>query len=348
MIVYLDESKNYYKANLHCHTTRSDGRATPEQVKEEYKKRGYSAVAFTDHDHLLNCSHLTDESFVAINGFELSVAGRKIDEAYSPRPSSVMAHINFLSKDPDCDVTPCYHDKYDWYKFEDLRHLVKYDEPYTRVYSHEGINDMIRIGHERGFLITLNHPNWSFQTAEDYLGYKDLDFIEVYNTGTILSGHHDDEAALDNMMKAGKRIFPVAADDNHNIHGFEGSLTDSFRGWVMINSERLGYGELMSALEAGNFYASTGPEIYSLTLNDEGVVSIKTSGVSRIFLISQGRRNCRLIAEEGKLMYSGSFRIPESVVRFRIRIDDEYGRSAYTGVYDIPEDTPRIEVAPKK
>ncbi len=43
MKIYLDPNKNYYKANLHCHTRASDGRAAPETVKEEYKKRGYSA-----------------------------------------------------------------------------------------------------------------------------------------------------------------------------------------------------------------------------------------------------------------------------------------------------------------
>lgn len=39
----------YYKANLHCHTTLSDGKLTPEEIKEAYKSRGYQVVAFTDH-----------------------------------------------------------------------------------------------------------------------------------------------------------------------------------------------------------------------------------------------------------------------------------------------------------
>ena len=39
----------YYKANLHCHTTLSDGEFTPEQIKAAYQEQGYSIVAFTDH-----------------------------------------------------------------------------------------------------------------------------------------------------------------------------------------------------------------------------------------------------------------------------------------------------------
>ena len=41
---------NYYKANLHCHSTLSDGSCTPEELKEIYKKHGYSIIAYTDHD----------------------------------------------------------------------------------------------------------------------------------------------------------------------------------------------------------------------------------------------------------------------------------------------------------
>ena len=56
---------NWYKANLHCHTSVSDGCFSPERVKEEYKKRGYSIVAYTDHQLMVNHSYLADEDFLA-------------------------------------------------------------------------------------------------------------------------------------------------------------------------------------------------------------------------------------------------------------------------------------------
>lgn len=45
--VLLDSTKNYYKANLHCHSTNSDGKLSPEEVKALYKANGYSIVAYT-------------------------------------------------------------------------------------------------------------------------------------------------------------------------------------------------------------------------------------------------------------------------------------------------------------
>ena len=60
-----------YKANLHCHTTYSDGNLSPEQVKEHYKANGYSVVAFTDHNVLIDHSALNDKDFLALVGLEV-------------------------------------------------------------------------------------------------------------------------------------------------------------------------------------------------------------------------------------------------------------------------------------
>jgi len=38
----LPESGNFYKANLHCHSTFSDGKHTPEEIKKAYMDKGYS------------------------------------------------------------------------------------------------------------------------------------------------------------------------------------------------------------------------------------------------------------------------------------------------------------------
>ena len=40
-----------YKANLHCHTIKSDGRAEPDQLIYAYAEAGYSILAIADHDN---------------------------------------------------------------------------------------------------------------------------------------------------------------------------------------------------------------------------------------------------------------------------------------------------------
>lgn len=44
----ISPDKKQYKANLHCHSTISDGKKTPEELKEMYKRHGYSILAITE------------------------------------------------------------------------------------------------------------------------------------------------------------------------------------------------------------------------------------------------------------------------------------------------------------
>ncbi len=347
MTLLFGKNEKKYKANLHCHTTYSDGRATPETVKEEYKKQGYSVVAFTDHQHLINMKHLSDEDFIAITACEMSIMGPKVD-TFSPAPSGKQMHISFFAKNPDCDITPCYSASKDWYKFDDVRHLVKSNGNYSATFSTEGINEMVKIGHEMGFLVSLNHPAWSLLTAKDYLDYDGFDFIEVHNSGSLLSGFNENDQAFDEIMKTGKKIMPVATDDNHNIFGFDGSRTDSFRGWIMLDTPKLDYENVISAMENGDFYASAGPEIHSIAIDDDGILRVECSPVKRAYMISQGRHHAQEHAPEGETKTSLAFKFRVCDVSFRIRIEDENGNCAWSRIYDIPEGTHRVDAEPPK
>lgn len=346
MKIFLDSGKNYYKANLHCHTTYSDGRADAEVVKEEYKAKGYSAVAFTDHEHTIDCSGLTDDEFIALNGCELSISGPKVD-TQSPLPSAKQTHICLIAKDPTNTLTPCYSSKYDYYKFKDVRHLVKHEGEYERVHSHEGISDIVRIAHEKGFLATYNHACWSLEDATDYLGYEGFDFVEIFNSGCARNGWYTDETVFANMLRAGKKVFCVAADDNHNIRGFEAPGSEAFGGWVMINASELSYGSLISALEAGEFYASTGPEIHSFYVDDEGYAHVTCSEAKAVHLLTQGRRTGLDFDKDGGKITKARFRLYDRDVSIRVKVDDGKGGFAYSQMYDLPEGLPLFS-PPKK
>lgn len=74
----LPDGLNWYRANLHCHTIHSDGYWPPERVKDEYRKEGYSVVAYTDHNVLVPHADLTDEGFVALTSTELDVTASSV------------------------------------------------------------------------------------------------------------------------------------------------------------------------------------------------------------------------------------------------------------------------------
>ena len=75
---YLLPPKNCYKANLHCHSTISDGKITVEELKELYKRNGYSILAYTDHEVLVTHSDLTSAEF-PISDLDLFVRFTVVD-----------------------------------------------------------------------------------------------------------------------------------------------------------------------------------------------------------------------------------------------------------------------------
>lgn len=50
MIKFFPEHANWYKGNLHSHTTNSDGAWTPDEAAENYKANGYAFLCLSDHN----------------------------------------------------------------------------------------------------------------------------------------------------------------------------------------------------------------------------------------------------------------------------------------------------------
>ncbi len=326
-------NKNFYKANLHCHTTNSDGTLTPNRIKEEYKKRGYSVVAFTDHEHIIDNSYLSDEEFLAINGCEIAIKEFPKESTLKNYNMKVV-HLNFYAKTPQNTVTPCYNSVYDHFLNDDIVGLVKKDGEFKREFSEKGINKIIKTANEKGFLVSFNHPSWSLASEADFIGFKNLFAIEIYNYSSTIEGFSDDEKAFDRMINIGENVFCVACDDNHNRFSLNGAYNDSFGAWVNISAESLNYESIISALERGEFYASTGPSIKFLERKGREI-TIETSPAKKISLITRGRRTESVLAEENEYLTCVKLSLKDTDGYFRIKVTDEKGKCAYTNKFDI-------------
>lgn len=328
----LPESGNFYKANMHTHTTVSDGRFTPEEVKAAYKRAGYSIVAFTDHEILLPHPELCDSEFLAITGVEIALNPAGVHPQYART-----YHLNLYSKDPLKRDYGCYTDSEVW-----LQHSRRYVLPeqngrnYPRTYSVECANGIIAMAKREGFFVCYNHPVWSLQTREDYGGLKGLWGVELYNTGCVRVGLPDTPQPYDELLRAGEHLFPVAADDSHTDR-------DRFGGWIMVKADSLDYGTVIGALEAGSFYATTGPEIRGLTLED-GILRIRTSPASEISFCTERRFANYVQGElcEAEFDLNGFFKdsklagANDAPPYFRITVRDGKG-VAYTRAYFLSE-----------
>ena len=62
---------NWYKGNLHTHTTASDGTITQEETVRIYKEHGgYDFLALTEHNTYTNTTKYDTENFITIPGAE--------------------------------------------------------------------------------------------------------------------------------------------------------------------------------------------------------------------------------------------------------------------------------------
>ncbi len=331
----LPETGNFYKANLHCHTTISDGEFTPEQVKEVYRERGYSIVAYTDHNAFVQHHELTDDSFLALGGFEVQI----YDLNWKVARTRKTAHICSIALDPDTYNQPCYHRS--WYTPNRVRPLISFDEnepDYVQVYTGEGVTDFITRSRNAGFFVTYNHPTWSIESYPEYSGYKNMHAMEICNYSSFAAGWHEyNPRVYDDLLRLGNRIYCIGADDNHNEGDINSPAYGSFGAFTMIKADKLEYKTITRALLDGSFYASQGPEIYSLVFED-GRVHIKTSPAAKITLESGVRYACAEYAtKDSGPVTEASFEVIPDCVYFRLTVWDEHGRAANTNAYFVDE-----------
>src|SRR5262249_29817247 len=62
----------WYRGNLHCHTTNSDGDSSPAYVAKFYKDAGFDFLCISDHNHLTQPAEggISDPKFLLIPSSE--------------------------------------------------------------------------------------------------------------------------------------------------------------------------------------------------------------------------------------------------------------------------------------
>lgn len=313
----IGEKGNFYKACMHVHTTLSDGKHSPEEIKELYKAKGYSIVAYTDHEYFYNHSDLTDGEFLAINGYEM---GTEDDEG-EPRPFVLQksAHFNFYAKRADMDAQVCYDPRRAGYyagKREGVKHI---GDIHLRTHTSEDMNYCIREGNENGFFVCYNHPVWSLHNYDDFRDLEDLWGMEIFNTASYLAGHYETAHYYDLMLMRGHRLHAVASDDAH-------SLGQIGRAFLMVRSEKLDYDSVVCSLLKGDYYSSTGVIIDEL-YEEDNKVHVKCSPAKKIVLRTGSRSTVLAEDKTGEGITEAVLEIPNHFRHYyRVEIigmDDE-------------------------
>lgn len=292
-------AKRWYKGNLHAHTLNSDGDSTAPTVIEWYREHDYRFLVLTDHNFLTEVEELgkiygAKERFLLIPGEEVTTTSVDRKEV----------HVNGYG----------------------LRRFVPPAVGNTVLELLQRNVDAIR---QAGGIPSLNHPNytWAVQSRE-LKQVTGLGLFEVFNgswsVGNFGGGPYEShEEMWDAVLATGRRFYGVAVDDAHDFKPYGRALpyppTIPGTGWVVVRAESLTPENILNAIQAGDFYASTG-----VVLDD-----IRPSAIGLDIRIHRTRDNqytTDFIGSGGKLLATSKslspeyrFRGGEGYVRARVR-----------------------------
>ena len=124
----------------------------------------------------------------------------------------------------------------------------------------------------------------------------------------------------------------IASDDAHS----KPNAKCPAQGFVMISANELKYDKIIASLEAGDFYASTGPTIEELYIED-GQVHIKCSPVKFIGMGTNSRPigGAKTVKEPATHITEAVFKIREGTQYVRFDLRDEEGNWAHTRAYYV-------------
>jgi hypothetical protein len=166
----------WLKANLHTHTTNSDGDTDPADRVAQYAEAGYDVLAITDHRCVTAIESLDEEGLTLLRSLE--------------------AH-------PDCPGAPAYH-----LVFLNVDRDFSYDEGLPA-------NEVIAEVREHGGEVIVGHPYWCGHTIRQVLALEGIIGLEVYNATCAKKGKADSSMFWDYLLSAGRMLPAVSVDDVH-------------------------------------------------------------------------------------------------------------------------------------
>lgn len=178
-----DPAKKFYKGNFHVHTTVSDGRRSPEEVKQLYREHGYDFLALTDHWKMSPTEKCGDM---------LVLSGAEIDYSFEHQ----VLHMVCIM--PDMEL---------------LNNISRGSCTYQ---------EAIDLVNRMGGAVIVAHPAWSLNTCDFLRGIEGACAAEVYNTlsGAPWNAERADSSNILDVVSTWGKYYPlVATDDAHFYTG---------------------------------------------------------------------------------------------------------------------------------
>ena len=292
----------WWKGNLHTHSLWSDGDDFPEMIAEWYKTNAYHFLAFTEHNILSEGTRWFTHSPKRGGGQTLVrylqrfgpdwVEQRTVDGTNQVRLKPLSEfRSRFDEPDrflliPSLEITDRHLTAPIHLNASNIRDTISPQGGSNVIDVIQRNVDAVltqRAKTGQPMFPHVNHPNFGWGiTAEELMQIRGESFFEVYNGHPSVNNYGDSSHA--SMEKVWDILltwriaflhlppmFGLAVDDSHNYHTNAPSQSNSGRGWVMVRAPFLTPEHIVHALEAGNFYASSGVTLSELRRNGNSI-----------------------------------------------------------------------------
>ncbi|HIF01491.1 MAG: hypothetical protein ABGZ23_16540 [Fuerstiella sp.] len=307
----------WYRGNMHTHSLWSDGDDYPEMIAAWYKEQGYSFNVFTDHNVLLHGERWIDVEKnkggkIAFDKLTAKFDGdwvqtRTKDERLQVRLKNFDQIFDRLAVPQKFlliqgeEITDGYRNLPVHMCVTNTTELLPplHGESIVEVMQ-QNINAAVSRRERTGekSLVHLNHPNFHYAiTAEQLMQVIGENFFEVYNGHPTVNDSGDDTHPstsrmwdIINTWRLAKLDLPVmyglATDDGHAYHKTKpGDGAQPGRGWVMVLAKTLTPDALVTALEARQFYSSSGVTLNSIAVTNESMTVTVAADVDTSYRI---------------------------------------------------------------
>jgi len=302
-----------YKGGLHCHTTRSDGAGSPEEVIRLHKANGYDFLALTDHRRY-NYTNFAPETGITI------IPGMEFD---TPGCIATITDDDTLTPAFDAIGFRCFHTVCIGPEQDDGNGYAQ-DQRFesARVTNQDDYQPYLDELHANGQMTIYCHPEWSSTPARYFSRMKGNFAMEIWNSGCVQECDMDKDAAYwDELLGQGIRIYGVATDDGH-------AMRNHCCGWVRVRAESCSVRAILDALADGKFYSSCGPEIYDFYYEDGKAVVICSDAAS--VRLQADKHPTRIVRSADGTLTRAEFSIGSVYSYIRATVIDKDGNFAWT------------------
>ena len=267
-----------YKANLHTHTTTSDGTMNPHVVVDTYQALGYAVLAITDHDEVTYPWTAFSEMRAS------SLSSRRMFTVAHRMPKS----LEFEDRDPDRMGMVAIQGN----ELSMHHHMGSYFSDYRGTADLEA---SLAATAANGGLAMLFHPGRYNRPVEWYVElyrrYDHLFGLEVYNQGDRYPGDRRLwDAILDRTMPE-RPVWGYSNDDAHD-------LSHIGLNWNTLILPELSVEAVRRAMERGHsyfVYAPLGPGgpappvLEAVTVDDRNAtLEVTARGHTQVDWVSSG------------------------------------------------------------